>query len=167
MATNFLWYSGSTPYNGILTSSGVTIVGSAQTDTSVFLSSYTVSNSTTTFTSSYFGQAIYGVMTLTLGSTNYSPIAAAAGGNICGWFLQSQDGTNFEKITSSLPSIGRPPNFIIPLTTYGATASQQFLASGLVQIPATKFQVAIQNNTSQTFASTGAYISLAPIAMQY
>ena len=163
MPTNFLYYSGQTPYQGLL----APVVTLASTEM-VSLGSSAVVVGATTFTSSYTGQGIWGEIFLPFGTSVGAP---PAGSNFCGWFLTSPDGgSTFESTSQFNPGPARAPDFLIPLSTLAVAASAVFKTAGLVQVPALEFKVAVQNNIGQTFSTSNAAnptLKLAPIAMQY
>ena len=165
MPTNFLWYQGGTPYNGLLTSASVTIIS---TEMAGLTSSAVTVPSATTITSSYTGQAIWGDLFLTLGTSIAAPVAGA---NVCGWFLTSPDGgTTFESTSSWNPGPARPPDFLIPFSTLAYAAQAVAKTVGLVRLPALEFKVAVQNNLQVTFSTTNVAnptLKVAPFAMQY
>lgn len=164
MATNFLWYAGSTPPNGLLTAASVTAISSEM----VSLGSSAVAVGATTITSTYTGQGIWAEIFLTLGTSIAAPIA---GGNICGWFLTSPDGgTTFESSVNFNPGPPRPPDFLVPSSTLAQGSSSVLKAVGPLMIPALPFKVAVQNNLQVTFSTSNAgypTLKIAPIAMQY
>lgn len=176
MVANFLWYSGTSGFNG-LTATSVTIIsteafglGSSLTAISAVTGT---SSSPGIFTSSMFGQAPLGEVFMNFGS---SLTALTAGSNISGWFMVSPDnGTTFESTTyqnSSAVGLARPPDWTIPIASTAAIGSSAICkGSAIVRIPALPFKVMIQNNTQQTIASSSGpgypTIKLAPFALQY
>lgn len=164
MPTNFLWYSGTTPYNGQLVATAITVVSTEM----VSLGSSAVAVGATTFTSSYTGQGIWGEFFLTFSTSVAAP---ASGANFCGWFLTSPDaGTTFESTAGFNPGPPRAPDFLIPVSTIAIASSTVFKTAGLVRLPALEFKVAVQNNLGQTFSSStvaNPTLKLAPVAMQF
>lgn len=167
MATNFLWYAGTTPNNGLL-ATAVTVLSSELA--SLASSGTTISSSVTTgtssgiITSSMTGQGIWGEVWLTCGTSLATGPSAA--GSISGWFLVSPDGgTTFERTVASTP-MSRSPDFIIPISTNAVTALDVFKAYGPVMIPALEYKVFVQNNLGVTMPSS-ANIKLAAYAVQY
>jgi len=162
MATNFLWYTGSSAGGGLVTSSALTLM----TTEYVGIASSAMALGATTFTSTYTGQAILGDIFYTYGSSQGS--AQATGSNIAGWFLTSPDGTVFE--SSALAPPPRSPDFVVALTSGLVNTAITYKAAA-VTIPALKFRVLIQNNTGVTSPTTNANgaptIQLAPYAVQY
>jgi hypothetical protein len=164
MATNFLWYAGSSN-NGLLIASPLTLLSSefdnlASTDTA--LSS--AGGSSGLFNNSNTGQGMICDVFLTLGTISS---ALSAGANLSGWWIESPDsGSTFEHtVTNS--ALARPPDFIIPLPATAITGGWQYKGAGPVMVPALPFYVFVQNNTGQEFAASGSTLRLAPYAMQY
>jgi len=164
MATNFLQATGGSS-DGYF-SSTVTL---ASTELVSLGSSVTV-QATTVFTSSgSFGQAIWGEVAIVWGGA----ITPTAGAYVSGWFNRSLDGgTTFEKFPASAGSLGpaRPPDFIIPLSTFAYANTNVAYASGLVRMPWSPAEIYIQNNAGAAFPSSAtAYTSiiLGPVAVQY
>lgn len=165
MATNFLEATGGSTAGYF---SAVTTLISSEM---VALGSGLTAISATTFTSSgSFGQAIWGEVELTLATS--SSAAFGSGAFVGGWFLRSIDGGTIFESTSNSSNAGlpRPPDFIIPLTSFAYNSSSVVFASGIVKMPWSPCKVFIQNNAGLTFpASTNGYplIKLGPVAVQY
>lgn len=171
MATNFLYYPGTTtaPNTGLvasvqtLLSSDMVGVASSGTVISAF------NGNSGVFTSSNTGQAVWGAVFLTWGTS--ASTGPAAGGNIAGWFLLSPDGgTTFESSvhTASLPN-RRPPDFIVYHSTESINSSDTYVAPA-IRLPALAFKVMVQNNlgiTSPSSATGYPALKLAPFAVQY
>ena len=161
MPTNFLATTGT---NGFLTAAAVTALSSGTTTiNSLANAGFIVSTGTYTQTNTASG--LMGYVTLTIGST----FVSGPGGNVTGWFLDSFDGgTTYE---STVP--GRPPDFIVPLTTSTSTAGgtpssgSGVYPSQLVQMPWAPFKVLIQNNTGVTLGSSGQAVAFQSVAVQY
>ena len=167
MPTNFLWYSGTTPYQG-LTAPSVTLMSTEATTlgSSVVVLSSSGPNLNGVYTSSLSGQSVWGEVFFTCASTfSGTPLA---GGNIAGWFIPSYDGgTTYESTNQWLPAPPRAPDFIIPFsTTVGVVANSIYKANGMVRFPALTYKVAIQNNLGVAIGSTNT-LKIAPIALQY
>lgn len=171
MATNFLWYSGATPYNGLV----VTALTVLSTELVSLGSSSTVVGSSTTsgtasgvYTSSMTGQAVWADLFLTCGTSLAT--GPSLGGNISGWFLTSPDGgTTFERTVSGSP-LPRAPDFVVPTSTQAVTAADTFRTTNMVRLPALPFKVFIQNNLGVTLPSSAtAYstLKIAAYALQY
>jgi len=169
MATNFLQATGASTagyFSAVTTliSSELVALGTSSGTASTALSA-------STFTSSgSFGQAIWGEVELTLGTS--SSAAFGTGAFVSGWFSRSIDGGTIFESTSNSSNAGfpRPPDFVIPLTSFAYNSSSVIYASGLVKMPWSPCKVFIQNNTGLTFpASTNGYalIKLGPVAVQY
>lgn len=165
MATNFLEATGASTAGYF---SAVTTLISSEL---VALGSSLTAVSASTFTSSgSFGQAIWGEVALTLATS--SSAAFGSGAFVSGWFMRSVDGgTIFESTgNSSAAGLPRPPDFIIPLSSFAYNSSSVIYGSGLVKMPWSPNKVFIQNSLGLTFpASTNGYplIKLGPVAVQY
>jgi len=162
MSTNFLWLPGSS--NSGLTATAKTLLADTSELASLTTNSYVVSSvsgASGIFTNADTNQAIWAQFFLTLGAIGS---ALNAGANLAGWFLRSYDGgTTFEQ-SAAVPT--RAPDFIIPLPNTTITAATVWGSSGLVMLPALKYKVGVQNNTGQTFASSGNTLRAAPVNMQ-
>lgn len=162
MATNFLEATGGSTAGYF--SAVVTLISSEATS----LGSSLVVTGATTFTSSgNFGQAIWGEVSMKIGTT-FTP---GTGAFIAGWFLRSPDGgTTFETVLgTSVNPAPRSPEFVIPISS-AVVAGQIMYATGLVKMPWSPVKVLIQNSAGATLgASTTNYttISLGPVAVQY
>lgn len=164
MATNFLYYAGTSGNTGLLVATPVTLVSTEM----VSLGTSAVAIGATTFTSSYTGQGILADLFLTF-STSIS--APTPGANFAVWFLTSPDGgTTFESSVTFNPVPNRSPDALIPISTIAINSSSVFRSQGIVRVPALEFKVAIQNNLGTTFSSTtvaNPTLKLAPYAIQY
>lgn len=164
MATNFLQATGASTAGYF--SAVTTLISSELTG----IGSSIVATGASTFTSSgSFGQAIWGEVALTLGT---SMAAAASGAFISGWFLRSLDGgSSFETTQgTSVNPLPRPPDFLIPVSSITYASSAIIYGSGLVKMPWSPVKIYVQNNLGITFpASTNGYatIKLGPVAVQY
>jgi hypothetical protein len=80
----------------------------------------------------------------------WNPVSTpAAGGYISLWFIKALDGTNYETELGATLIPQRPANVIIPIGSEGSSAhAAQCIAIGPVVLPACKFKVVLQNNTS-------------------
>lgn len=164
MATNFLWYTGSSANTGLL---GAAI--SLQTTEMNSLASGSTAVSTVggvsgAFTNSFTFQGMIGEVYLTLGTIGS---AMAAGANLAGWFLASPDAGSTYEHTVINSALSRPPDFLIPLPATTNTAGWIYKGAGPIMIPALIFKVYVQNNSGQAFAASGNTLKLAPYAMQY
>lgn len=163
MATNFLYYSGTSGNTGLLTTA-VTLVSTEM----VSLGSSAVAVGATTFTSSYTGQGILCDVFLQFGSSVAAP---TPGANFAIWFMTSPDGgTTFESTQGFNPGPPRSPDALIPISTIAIPSSTVFRSLGMVRAPALEFKVAVQNNLGVTFSSSTAAnptLKLAPYAVQY
>lgn len=163
MATNFLEATGGSTAGYF--SAVTTLISSELTG----IGSSIVATGASTFTSSAsFGQAIWGEVALTLG-TSFTP---GSGAFISGWFLRSLDGGTTFEITqgTSVNPLPRSPDFIIPMSSIAYNSSSVIYGSGMVKMPWSPVKVFVQNNLGVTFpASTAGYatIKLGPVAVQY
>jgi hypothetical protein len=163
MATNFLEATAGSTIGYF--SAVTTLITSEATS----LASSVAITSGSIFTSSAsFGQAIWGEAWVKWGGA----ITPATGGFITGWFLRSPDGgTTFETVVnSSTTGVARPPDFIIPLSSFAYANTNIAYASGIIKMPFSPFKLMVENNTGATFPSSAtAYttIQLGPVAVQY
>lgn len=162
MSTNFLLYPG-TSNNGQLVSpfSVLTTEMNSLANAGTALSS--VGGTSGVFNTSNTGQAMVGNISLTLGAIG---TALSAGAVLSGGFILSYDaGSTFENTVSGA-SQPRAPDFIIPLPATTITAGWKYSAVNVL-LPAFPFKLFVQNNTGQTFASSGNILTIAPFAYQY
>lgn len=105
--------------------------------------------------------AQYGYVVLQIGSS-FTP---ASGGNLSGWFLNSNDGgTTYEASPGTAIPMPRAPDFIIPISTAGATNAAIYYANGpIVPLPYGTFKVVVQNNFGVTMG-TSTYLLAYPVA---
>lgn len=174
MATNFLHATGT---NGLLTSAFKLLDANTGLDTglngltngSAVTSAHTGGSSNGIFSQTDFAHAQYGYIWFVSGAT-FTP---TAGGTLTGWFLQSTDGgTTFEgapaSASSSVPALGRSPDFIIPVYEGGSAIGTGIKFSGLVPLPYLSCKVILQNNSGVTLgASTGNQLWCGPVSDQY
>lgn len=161
MTTPFLWGLG-TSNNGLLTTL-LTLQSTelnSLTNGSVALSS--VGGSSGKFTVADTGAAIWGELFLTLGAIGS---ALSAGANVAGWFIKSPDSGSTYEDSAAAPS--RPPDFIIPLPATAIGAAKVYPAAGKVLLPSVQHKVLLQNNSGQSFASSGNTLKLAPISINF
>ena len=165
-ATNFLWYGGATPPNGLLLAA-ITVIG-LEMD-SLATGGIILGTTIATVNNTYYGQGIWGDLFLSIGNP---PLVGtlSAGANAAGWFLTSPDTSTFEATTVA-PA--RSPDYIIPLpaaTNPSTSTYPLFRSQGITRLPALEWRALLQNNTGQAF-STGATLApalkLAPYAVQY
>lgn len=164
MATNFLQATGGSTAGYF--SPVVTVISSELVS---LASSFVVSGATVFTSSANIGQAIWGEMWVKWGGAGITP---AIGAYISGWWLRSPDGgTTFETATSSAVSLGRAPDFVIPLSTLAYAATNISYSAGIVKMPWSPFKAFIQNSAGVSFPSsvTGGYtvIQVGPVAVQY
>lgn len=173
MPTNFLWSTGTgglaSPLTTPLTLMSTELASlAASTSSTSGIAVSAATGSSGVFTSTWFGQAVWGELMYSMGSPGSSVNAMGAGSNIAGWWLTSQDGVTFESTLAAPP---RAPDFIIPFpaTTIAPSASP-FKSAGLVRLPALNCRVMVQNNSTNTLGGSSsplATLKLAPVAMQY
>ena len=163
MVSNFLWNAG-TSNNGLLASALSLLTTEMNSLATAGTALSSVGGSSGVFTNSNTGQGMVGDVFLTLGAIG---TALSAGANLAGWFLTSPDGgTTFENTVSG-SAMSRPPDFLIPLPATTITSGWVYKSAGPIMIPALEFKVFIQNNSGQTWASSGNTLKLAPYAMAY
>lgn len=162
MSTNFLWYPGTTN-NGLLTTAVTLMSTEMNSLANAGTAKSSVGGTSGKFINGNTAQGMIGDMFLTLGTIG---TALSAGASLSGWFLTSYNGSSFENTVSG-SSMSRPPDFYIPLPATTITSGWIYKAAGPVMIPALEFYVYVQNNSGQTFASSGQTLILAPYAMQY
>lgn len=164
MATNFLEATGGSSVGYFST-----LVTLSSTELVSLGSSVTIAGTTVFTSSASFGQAVWGEVSIKFGGA----ITPATGGFISGWFVKSPDGgTTFETPPASAGSLGlaRPPDFVIPLSSFAYANTNIAFASGLVKMPWSPNKVYIQNNAGAALPSSAtAYTSifLGPVAIQY
>ncbi len=162
-----LWGAG-TLNNGLL-QSALTLLSSDTGWNSITNGSTAVSSvggSSGVFTNANTGQAMIGDLYLTLGAIGS---ALSAGAVLSGWFLKSLDGgTTFETAVSGA-ALARAPDFIIRLPATTISAGSVYATDGThkITVPAVPFKVFVQNNTGQTFASSGNTLKLATPTADY
>lgn len=106
--------------------------------------------------------------------TSGGAFTPTAGGDLACWFLRSPDGgTNYETLnatpSSSVPALGRSPDFIIPLYEGGAA-----LASTNIKWAQTEFaypwvtaKLVVQNMSGVTLPASGNTIKIGAVEWQY
>ena len=166
MATNFLWFPG-TSNNGLLVTAFNLMTTELQsvTNTSVAVSS--VIHGTGIVTNADTAQGVFADLFFKVGNPGIGS-ALSAGAAVTGWFMTSPDGgTTFEPTGAAL---ARAADFIIPMPATTITASTTYRTQGQVILPTLEFKVLIQNNTGQTLgtgATTAPALVCAPYALQY
>lgn len=126
-----------------------------------------VGGSSGAFTNANTGNAIWMPAWLLFGGS-----ITPTGGTIVGWFLESEDGSEFEAqvATASTTVMAMPgtPDIIIPASaaTYsGASGSRIIRANGLVKFPfETTWKIVIQNLLGITLPSSGNILACGPAA---
>jgi hypothetical protein len=168
MPTNFLEYSGGT--NGWLTSpvafmsTEMNTLGNGSAATASVAGPWTQSSLGS-------GQICMAFFEWT---TTFTP---TAGGNLSCWWAQSPDGgTNYETVlatpSTTVPALGRPPDFIIPLyeggAALGATAGTLVkFAMAPFLYPWVKTKLIVQNNSGVSLPASGNQILIGSVANQY
>ena len=163
MTSNFLWYPGSSN-NGLLTSALTLLSTELNSVATAGTAVSSVGGTSGVFTNSNTAQAMFGDLYLTLGAVG---TALSAGANVAGWFLTSYNsGTTFENTVSGSAQ-PRAPDFTIALPATTITSGWVYKTTGPVLIPTLEFKVFLQNNSGQTFASSGNTLIAALYAAQY
>jgi|ERR1700729_957228 len=165
MATNFLEYSGGS--NGWLTSP----VAFLTTELSVASGIAATSSVAGPWTQSSIGSGQICLAYFTW-TTTFTP--SLAGGNIAFWWLNSPDGTNFETTiataSTTVPALGRSPDFIIPCyengTAFGTPTNAIKWCAAPFIYPWMKTKLLFQNNTGTTLPS-GCQVLIGSVANQY
>ncbi len=163
--TPFLWGAGASN-NGLLQSALTLLSTEMNSLANAGTALSSVGGSSGLFSNSDTGQATQGDVYLTLGAISSALVAGAV---VSGWFLPSPDGgTTFDNYVSGA-ALSRAPDFIVPLPATTITAGWAYKSFGMhkVIVPAYKFKVMIQNNTGQTFASSGNTLILASPTLDY
>jgi hypothetical protein len=80
----------------------------------------------------------------------WNPVSTpAAGGYISAWLIKADDGTNYETLLGATLIPQRPADIIFPIGSEAASAhAAQRITVGPKVLPACKFKVVVQNNTS-------------------
>lgn len=121
--------------------------------------------STGSFSQTNFASAPYAYLMLTVVTAGWN--VTAGGANISGWFLLSDDGSNFEAtVTGS--ALSRAPDFFIPLPLVSPIAIGRYFAAGpVVPVPWSSFKVYLQNNTGAATSSNSHTLRAMPLADTY
>jgi hypothetical protein len=164
MPTNFLWGAG-TSNNGLLTSAFSLMTTELNSIGSTDTAASTVGGSSGVFTNSNTAQAIWAELYFKFGAAVAS--ALSGGANLAGWFLVSPDGGTTFETTASNAAQPRAPDFIIPFPATTIASGAVYKAQGLVRVSALEFKIFIQNNSGQSFPSSGNTLQMAPVAVQY
>lgn len=165
-ATNFLWYGGATPPNGLL-AAAITLMGVEME--SLTTGSILLGTTIATINNTYYAQGIWGDLFLGIGQPAMVG-TLSAGANFAGWFLTSPDTSTFEATTVA-PA--RSPDYIIPMpaaTNPSTTTYPTFRSQGITRLPALEWRSMIQNNSGQALGNGGTtvpFLKLAPYAVQY
>lgn len=119
------------------------------------------------FSQSDFGNAQYARLWLKIVTAGWTP---TAGGNLSGWWLISPDGgSTFEAAeatpSTTVPALGRPPDFVINLYEGGAAlAAGDQKMSQIVPLPYESCKLLIQNNSGVTFGAGAHLLLCGPVA---
>lgn len=152
---NFIHATGT---NGLLTSGPVAINASTELSGLANAALATLPN---VKSQASYNSAQYGLIELRVVTAGW---AVSAGGNLCGWYLNSNDGgTTFEATNSA--ALARPPDFIIPLPN--ATIAAGYYYSQIVPLPYLSHKFYVQNNTGATTSANSHIISVLPVADTY
>lgn len=161
MATNFLEATGTNGFISGPTACTITLnglgIGLAVTSTTIFGPGNTSLGQAQKL-HAYFTVVTAGFTTL-------------AGATLAGWCLLSTDGgTTFEAQpvtgSSTVPAVGRTPDFVIPLQV-GAITTGVYFAQGPFRNPYLPFKVVIQNYTGVALSANAHTLNLGGVADQY
>lgn len=142
----------------------------ALTNGSAVLSANGGSLATGIFSQIDFGSAQYARIWMKIITAGMTP---TAGGCLSGWFLISTDGgTTFEAKeatpSSTVPALGRPPDFTINLYEGGAAlAANDIKMSQIISLPYESCKILIQNNSGVTFGAGAHLLVCGPVADTY
>lgn len=121
--------------------------------------------SANSFSQSNFASAQLAYLMLTVITAGWNVVTS--GGNIAGWFLLSDDGTNFEATVSG-SGLARTPDFVIPLPLVSPIAAGRYFAVGpAVPVPWSPFKVFLQNITGAATSSNNHTLKAYPVADTY
>ncbi len=154
-----LWGAG-TSNNGLLVSALTALSTELNSLANGNTALSSVGGSSGVFNVSNTGQGMRGDLFLTLGAIGS---ALSAGAVLTGWFLKSFDGgTTFETSVSNA-ALAKSPDFFINIPATTISAGSVYATSGTsgVTIPGLPFKLFIQNNSGQTFASSGSTLKIA------
>lgn len=120
----------------------------------------------TAYTQAGWSSSIWGQVIVKFAATNWT---ATAGAYIQGWWLESYDGgTNYETLgttsSSTVPSLPRPPDFIVPLDAANGSAAVKW--SSLIRLPPAQTKIVVQNMAGATIGTGTHTVFLAPFAIQ-
>jgi hypothetical protein len=106
--------------------------------------------------------------------TGTSTLTPTAGGCISCWWLRSNDGgTTFESLVSTpsttVPALGRVPDFIIPLYEGGAALGTSWLKWAMTEFsyPWVSTKLVAQNMSGVTLPASGNVITVGAVEWQY
>jgi len=159
MATNFLWYSG-TSNDGLLTSALTIMSTELNTLTSGSYAISSVAGSSGVISNSSTAQGMWAVPFFTFGGT----VTPASPLNLSLWFAESLDGSTFEDASSLL---ARSPDVVFAFANSSYASKTVIGQSRIVRVPALKFKVIVQNNIGGSLPSSGNLVKLGLFAAQY
>lgn len=143
---------------------GTTVNLIASTELSGLANNNTVT-STGSFSQTNFASMPYAHLMLTVVTAGWN--VTNSGGNIAGWFLLSDDGTNFEATVTNT-SVPRAPDFFVPLPLVSPIATGRYFAAGpAVPLPWSPFKVYLQNFTGVTTSANNHTLKALPVADTY
>lgn len=168
MATNFLLASGTsgfiaTPLAHLTTELNALVNGAAATSS--------VGGTSGVFNQTNDANGIWGSEYFTSGGA-FTP---TAGGYLAGWFLLSPDGgSTFETViatpSTTVPALGRAPDFIIPVYQGGAAYASgniSWCQGRTIRLPWESHKIVLQNMSGVTLPATGNTLKVGPVAIQY
>jgi hypothetical protein len=143
---------------------GTTVNLIASTELSGLINNGTVT-STGSFSQTNFASMPYAHLMLTVVSAGWNVVQSGA--NIAGWFLLSEDGTNFEA-TIANTALPRPPDFFLPLPLVSPIATGRYFAAGpAVPLPWSPFKVYLLNYTGAQTSANNHTLKALPVADTY
>ena len=121
----------------------------------------------TAYTQASWSGAIWGQVVVKFAATNWTP---GAGAFLQGWWLSSYDGgTNYETLSvtssSTVPSLPRQPDFLIPLDST-ANMTGQVKWSSVIRLPPAQSKIVVQNLAGVTIGTGTHTVFLAPFAIE-
>lgn len=155
---NFIHAAGTGGFIG----SAVNLIASTELNN---LSNLATATSAGSFSQSNFGSAQLAYLMMTVVTAGWN--TTTGGANIAGWFLLSDDGTNFEATVSGA-ALPRPPDFVIPLPVASPIAAGRYFSAGpAVPLPWAPFKVFMQNVTGGATSANSHTLKAFPVADTY
>lgn len=162
MTTNFLEYSGGT--NGRLTTALSLFTTELNTKADLNTTVSSVNGSSGVFTQTNYGSAIWCYIVFIAGGT-FTPSTVPA--DIRGWFLKTDDGTNYETLITANADLPRAPDWIIPMDNAAFASTNRKSASGPVLVPFLDHKALCRTNLGVSLPASGNIIKAVPVAWQY